>query len=1462
MCLHVERPTLVLLLVLANAGHAHAQRVWVPHGPGSNTLGQVEGITDREVVGAIHAVAAHPANADVLYVGAANGGIWRTANATAAHPHWVSQLGLDQSESIGAIAFDPTDATHQTLMAGSGRFSNFGSRGGDRVGIWRTTNGGTNWTLMDGGGDIAGLNVSGVAPRGATLVLSANAADAVADRGVWRSTNTGGAWTQISGAPGTGLPVGPSYDLAGDPSNDARLFTNAGTSGIYRSDDTGGTWTKVSDAAVDAALAGATNVKIAVGTSNNVYVAIVTGGRLSGLFRSPDGGASWTALDIPTTTESGVIVGIHPGGQGATNLSIAADPTNADVVYVGGDRQPDIGASPWFPNSIGANDYSGRLFRVDASLPAGTQAAPITHTNTGGGSAPHADSRDMAFDANGALLETDDGGIYRRTAPLTNTGDWFSVIGDIQVTEFHDIAWDHVSKVAIGGAQDTGTPEQIHSGNVRWRSVATADGGDVAVDDYGTPGISVRYSSNQKLHWFQRRTVDAANNVTGTQSAPPIVTSGAPLVAQPKTPIALNNVASLRLIIGGANSVYESPDQGNTITEIGPGIAVNGFNHDPIAYGAAGNPDMLYVGSGDSVFIRNAAPPAALTASATYPGSGTGRWVADIAIDPGDPNTAYVLDATNVYRTPDGGTTWTNITGDLATQTPGTFLSIAYSTSNTDGSVIVGANNGAFIARGPTFTTWTPVAAGLPRAPVSDLEYDATDEVLAAGLLGRGTWTVSLAERTPVDVALVLDLSGSMLSPACSTCDPKLQVLKDAVELFVQLWTVLTIPDDRLGVDYFRTNVSELLVGGNALFPAGPNAATVIADVQGQTTVGSNLTAMGGGLQTAINRLTDATRPRNIILLTDGMQNVNPMVDPTTFVIENQTGRPNSNVNPTTPPTDLNTALGIKVNTIGVGATPAFVTLLDDIATQTNGLFKLTTAPDDDLRRFYVEELVDVLRQFSPQLIGYRYGSIGADTAAETFTTDASARQVVLKLSWRRGTSSQRFTVLKDGVDVTRFGRIIRGPFYQIFTMGVPANLPGQPITAGGTWRMRISGDKGAAYEAAAIVEEQELRYDLMIGGTSHTAGAPLPLSVRVTVGGLPVADARVTARVLTPRQGLGTLLATTPTPAAPAGFQYEPGATAAQRKLQLLLGQAAFHAALQPLATPITLESNGNGTYSGTFTNTSNAGAYTVIFRIQGERADLGSYDRTEARSVAVTFGIPVLAASHLEADVRERTADGQRYDLRVRPVDGNGNFLGPDYGQAIVVTVDGVRLAAAPVDRLDGSYVFPLVTARPSDITNVAVTVMGRPLYSGPLSAIVTTRRLALSAHAGLAIPVRGFSSAADPGPLVEADVEYRLTQTFSLQGIAGRYDFGSGGTVTGGTLYFKLSQAASGWRLYGAAGPGVFKPNAVDAGFGVSGAVGATRPIAGPFELDLGAGYSHVFRSGGLGFAQLRIGVRVAP
>lgn len=746
--------------------------IWLPQGPGPTTFGQVEGIENGEVVGAIHTVVAHPHAAGTMYVGAVNGGVWKTTNATSQNPKWTRLTDDQQSNSIGALDLDPTDPPRKTLVAGIGRFSSFGSTGGARIGLLRTTNGGSSWTTIDGGGVLVNKNISGVAARGNVLVVSVNTAVpfTFANIGIWRSTNGGATFTQIATGNGsaTGLPGGVTHDLVGDPNNDSRLFTGVvfansvgGSNGLYRSDDTGATWTKVSNPAIDALIiSGVTNnIEFAVGHHNNVYAAIVNSGRLARLFRSGDGGTTWTAMDLPTTNE-GAPSGIHPGAQGSIHLSLVADPTNASIVYIGGDRQPlfnePIGGPFSFPNSLGAENFTGRIFRGDASKPSGSQWVHLTHSSSlgapGGGtastSAPHADSREMVFNSGGELIETDDGGIYKRTDPRSNTGDWFSLNGDIQTTELHDVSYDTFSNVAFGGAQDTGVPVQLEPFKVTWESLLTADGGDVAVDTTSTPGISVRYSSNQNLGNFNRTFWDSANNFVGfTFPALSLVGGGSPPVRQFVTPVVVNGVDATRLVIGAANSVYESFDQGDTIRQVLPAVPASGSGIDPLAYGAAGNPDILYVGATDRVFVRTAAAPAPLAQSLTFP---TGQTVTDIVIDPADANTAFASTVASVYRTTDAGATWTNVTGNLPALVPLTVRSIAYADTLFGDAVIVGTQNGVYFATQSTgFANWRRLGNFLPTVPVFDLDYDPSDDLLIAGTMGRGAWKL-LAVSTAV----------------------------------------------------------------------------------------------------------------------------------------------------------------------------------------------------------------------------------------------------------------------------------------------------------------------------------------------------------------------------------------------------------------------------------------------------------------------------------------------------------------------------------------------------------------------------------------------------------------------------------------------------------------------------------------------------------------------------------------
>src|SRR5207302_7091190 len=138
--------------------------------------------------------------------------------------------------------------------------------GGRGTGLLRTTNGGALWSVVDGAGLLNGLNISGVAPRGDTIVIAVNDTDdcdilsKCDDVGIWRSIHSGSDWIKISGGDSTGLPNGASSSLVGDPNKPEILYTNAGTTGLYKSTNTGALWAKVSDSDMDSLVARADNL--------------------------------------------------------------------------------------------------------------------------------------------------------------------------------------------------------------------------------------------------------------------------------------------------------------------------------------------------------------------------------------------------------------------------------------------------------------------------------------------------------------------------------------------------------------------------------------------------------------------------------------------------------------------------------------------------------------------------------------------------------------------------------------------------------------------------------------------------------------------------------------------------------------------------------------------------------------------------------------------------------------------------------------------------------------------------------------------------------------------------------------------------------------------------------------------------------------------------------------------------
>ena len=158
------------------------------------------------------------------------------------------------------------------------------------------------------------------------------------------------------------------------------------------------------------------------------------------------------------------------------------------------------------------------------------------------------------------------------------------------------------------------------------------------------------------------------------------------------------------------------------------------------------------VGSGDRLFIRTAAHPAPLTQVLSYPGTGTGRTVRDIVIDPDNAGAIYLTNLTQVFKTLNGGTTWTDVSGNIQSFAPIALRAIAYvprtNGSGTNDALVVSTFNGIYVAYESTgFTEWGP-SGGTCRKCRSSTCTTPRDGVLVAGTLGRGAWKLKVTGAT------------------------------------------------------------------------------------------------------------------------------------------------------------------------------------------------------------------------------------------------------------------------------------------------------------------------------------------------------------------------------------------------------------------------------------------------------------------------------------------------------------------------------------------------------------------------------------------------------------------------------------------------------------------------------------------------------------------------------------------
>ncbi|MFO0073507.1 MAG: WD40/YVTN/BNR-like repeat-containing protein, partial [Gemmatimonas sp.] len=278
------------------------------------------------------AVTGDPTRPLVFYFGAVNGGVWKTTNAGQTWENITD--GKTDLSSVGAITVAPSDPNVIWVGSGEGKPREDITYG---TGVYRSTDGGESWVPrgLANTHQITSLRVHPTNPDVAYVTALGHAFGPNPDRGVIRTTDGGATWKKI-------LFVDDSTgaaDLSMDVTNPRILYASlwkfqrtpwgmnagAGRSGLWKSTDGGDTWTELTfNPGMPKGLIGKIGVAVSPANGQRVYANIEAQDSLGGVFRSDDGGASWTR----TNGDQKFVV------RPFYYMSITADPVNENTVYV------------------------------------------------------------------------------------------------------------------------------------------------------------------------------------------------------------------------------------------------------------------------------------------------------------------------------------------------------------------------------------------------------------------------------------------------------------------------------------------------------------------------------------------------------------------------------------------------------------------------------------------------------------------------------------------------------------------------------------------------------------------------------------------------------------------------------------------------------------------------------------------------------------------------------------------------------------------------------------------------------------------------------------------------------------------------------------------------------------------------------------------------------------------------
>ena len=676
--------------------------------------------------GRVSRVAGVPGDPTVYYAATASGGVWKSADAGAT---WKSVFDEQPISSIGSIAVAPSDPN--VVYVGSGEANIRGNVAAGN-GIYKSADAGKTWNhVWRQEGQIGTMVVH---PSNADIAYAAvlgKAFGANPERGVYRTKDGGRTWQQVLKKD---ADTGAS-DVALDPGNPSIVFagfwqarrkpwelTSGGPgSSLHVSRDGGDTWKALTGNSLPEGTWGKVGVAVAPSDGRRVYALIEA--EKGGLFRSDDGGGSWT-LANPSRL-------IRQRAWYYSTLTVS--PINPDELYF-----PQV---PMLRSIDG-----GKTLQTVKGL-------------------HHGDHHDLWIDPQNPkrMIAANDGGVDIST----NGGEtWYAP--PLPISQFYHVSVDTRRPYHVAGAmQDLGTaqgPSMSLTGAIaldEWHGVGGGEAGYV-VSDWSDPNIVYAGEYLGIITRYDHRTGEARNVSAWPENPSGHGGTDMKYRFQWTSPIAISP-HDANVVYHGAQVVFRTMDGGQRWEVISPDLTRNdktkqqwsggpitGDNTGVETYGTvfaiAESPKLrgvIWAGSDDGL-VHVTRDGGKQWSNVTAAMAGLPEWGTISAIEPStfDAATAYVvIDAHRLddakpylYKTSNYGTSWTRLDGSLPRDE---YLHVVREDPAKKGLLYVGSERGVMFSTDDG-SSWRPLKLNLPTVAVHDLVVK--DDDLVVGTHGRSVW--------------------------------------------------------------------------------------------------------------------------------------------------------------------------------------------------------------------------------------------------------------------------------------------------------------------------------------------------------------------------------------------------------------------------------------------------------------------------------------------------------------------------------------------------------------------------------------------------------------------------------------------------------------------------------------------------------------------------------------------------